>query len=306
MLCKQGQTGAKTWLQSGASSFFIKLWPAKQKLKGAKGEKRRLCRPLFRTLKISETSAHEPISSPHLIIGIMVGLVSTLIILAFLIVGLIKIHSRRRGSRSGRGPDTTGQPQQPLNNAKSNQQLSGRHQQNTYLTSPGSDDPDLIPLQSSTRMSPNAPRREYTQHFHCQTGLEDRPPPPSLYNPGGGADTRKRPMAATLRMNNPTCTSAHANQAPSWSSSMSSSGYHHNQQQLQQPFDHELSSVALEGPSQAYTMAMGPTNQGSSRYNSSGPVGTSVSVVSAAGSTTTGGVWPSRLGSEGRQPLTTF
>ena len=49
----------------------------------------------YTVLSIAESSSHGTSGSPHFLIGIMAGLLSTLVILAFLIVVLLKWHTRR-------------------------------------------------------------------------------------------------------------------------------------------------------------------------------------------------------------------
>ena len=104
---------------------------------------------------ISETSSHGSSGSPHFLIGIMVGLVSTLLILAMLVVILIKVHTRRHpqyesthtGVNVGNAPASS----DTRNNTVSLQKINS-HPGGAFgsLSPSGSDDPDLIPLRSST------------------------------------------------------------------------------------------------------------------------------------------------------------
>lgn len=117
---------------------------------------------------IAETSSHGSAGSPHLMIGIIAGLLSTLVILAFLIVVLIKIHTRRHpppppmpsstfertntnstavtGNNSSSSTSTN--PQR-LHTAAVKNRKGPFH---TSSSSPGSDDPDLIPLQKTKHL----------------------------------------------------------------------------------------------------------------------------------------------------------
>ena len=106
-------------------------------------------------IPISETSSHGSSGSPHFLIGIMVGLVSTLLILAMLVVILIKVHTRRHpqyesthtGVNVGNAPASS----DTRNNTVSLQKINS-HPGGAFgsLSPSGSDDPDLIPLRSST------------------------------------------------------------------------------------------------------------------------------------------------------------
>jgi len=153
-----------------------------------------------------ETSSHSSSGNPHLLIGIMAGLLTTLVVLAFLIVVLLKVHTRRHPpppiysdpASECNNPSTSETPSR-LNNAvkssnssstvanqlqrkaglfhtSSSSQSAGRH-------SAGSEqDPDLIPLQPTSKQSHLAARASNNDpQLYCQTGLEDRPPPPSLH-----------------------------------------------------------------------------------------------------------------------------
>jgi hypothetical protein len=113
----------------------------------------------YYSIYITETSTQESSGSPHFLIGIMVGLVSTLVILAFLVVLLIKVHTRRHppptfdtgnagGGGAGNNPSSSAASGGPprLNNAGLTSSKGPFH---TSSSSPGSDDPDLIPLQAN-------------------------------------------------------------------------------------------------------------------------------------------------------------
>ena len=108
-----------------------------------------------RKLQFSETSSHGSNGSPHFLIGIMVGLVSTLLILAMLVVILIKVHTRRHpqyeSTHTGVNVGNTPASSDTRNNTVSLQKINS-HPGGAFgsLSPSGSDDPDLIPLRSST------------------------------------------------------------------------------------------------------------------------------------------------------------
>ena len=114
---------------------------------------------------IAETSSHGSAGSPHLMIGIIAGLISTLVILAFLIVVLIKVHTRRHPPpplNSTFERTTSTNSTAVGNNSSSSTSTNPQRLQNavknrkgpfhTSSSSPGSDDPDLIPLQKTKHL----------------------------------------------------------------------------------------------------------------------------------------------------------
>ena len=113
---------------------------------------------------IAETSSHGSGGSPHLMIGVIAGLLSTLVILAFLIVVLIKIHTRRHpplppstfettannvNNTTAAASTSTSNPLRLGTAAVKNRKTGPFH---TSSSSPGSDDPDLIPLQKTKHL----------------------------------------------------------------------------------------------------------------------------------------------------------
>ena len=129
---------------------------------------------------IAETSSHGmSTGSPHLMIGIIAGLLSTLVILAFLIVVLIKVHTRRHppppvstfetatatasntavtASNNSSSSSGSANPQR-LHTAAVKNRKGPFH---TSSSSPGSDDPDLIPLQKTKHLG------KYFPHIKLQ------------------------------------------------------------------------------------------------------------------------------------------
>ena len=119
---------------------------------------------------IAETSSHGmSTGSPHLMIGIIAGLLSTLVILAFLIVVLIKVHTRRHPpppvstfettAATGSNTAVTASNNSSSSSGSANpQRLHTAAVKNrkgpfhTSSSSPGSDDPDLIPLQKTKHL----------------------------------------------------------------------------------------------------------------------------------------------------------
>ena len=125
---------------------------------------------------LAETSSHSSSGSPHLLIGIMAGLLTTLVVLAFLIVVLLKVHTRRHppppmyseatGTASAvasetNNPSTNENPSR-LNNAvkpsTSSARKAGLFHTSTSSQSAGAgseQDPDLIPLQQTSKLTPH-------------------------------------------------------------------------------------------------------------------------------------------------------
>jgi hypothetical protein len=97
----------------------------------------------------SETPAKKDIGA-DLLVGVALGLLTTLTLFALLILAFVKVQSRRRGNNNNNS-NNNGNGTQQQQQQQQQQQSDDANGSRTFLSaSPSSsDDPDVIPLQMS-------------------------------------------------------------------------------------------------------------------------------------------------------------